>query len=297
MFRYVRYFTEKVLLIPHTNIVTKGFKTMRYFSAAIMAIAVVFLMPAQPAYGAKYDSYTAMGDSVASGAGLGASENAACDRDNESYPYLVADSLGIQVRSLACSGAKANNGILDPQELSGGKEVTAQLDAAFNRKKPDLITMTIGANDARWTGYLEFCKKAECGSENQSDFFKLLMLDLKGELYWMFGKMAYRSDWNPPKVLLNGYYNPLNLDGCAATEGFTKAELYWIDQRKRELNQTLRDVAAAYSNVEYVPMDFRGHKVCDPDPWVQGPNDPAPLHPNVKGQHAIAEANLKVLQQ
>ena len=35
---------------------------------------------------------------------------------------------------------------------------------------------------------------------------------------------------------------------------------------------------------------FTGHQLCSGDPWVQGPGDPAPLHPTATGELAIALA-------
>ena len=36
---------------------------------------------------------------------------------------------------------------------------------------------------------------------------------------------------------------------------------------------------------------FTGHELCTAVPWVQGPSDPAPLHPNAAGELAIALAD------
>jgi hypothetical protein len=36
---------------------------------------------------------------------------------------------------------------------------------------------------------------------------------------------------------------------------------------------------------------FTGHELCTSDPWVQGPTDPAPMHPNASGELAIALAD------
>ena len=36
--------------------------------------------------------------------------------------------------------------------------------------------------------------------------------------------------------------------------------------------------------------DFSGHELCAPQPYVQGLDEPAPLHPNARGQLVIALA-------
>jgi hypothetical protein len=40
---------------------------------------------------------------------------------------------------------------------------------------------------------------------------------------------------------------------------------------------------------------FTGHELCTADPYVQGPSDPAPLHPTATGELAIALADQQVL--
>ena len=40
---------------------------------------------------------------------------------------------------------------------------------------------------------------------------------------------------------------------------------------------------------------YTGHELCTADPYVQGPDDPAPLHPTATGELAIALADQQVL--
>ena len=40
---------------------------------------------------------------------------------------------------------------------------------------------------------------------------------------------------------------------------------------------------------------FTGHELCTADPYVQGPGDPAPLHPTAAGELAIALADQQAL--
>ena len=40
---------------------------------------------------------------------------------------------------------------------------------------------------------------------------------------------------------------------------------------------------------------FAGHELCTADPYVQGPDDPAPLHPTATGELAIALADQQAL--
>jgi len=40
---------------------------------------------------------------------------------------------------------------------------------------------------------------------------------------------------------------------------------------------------------------FTGHELCTAHPYVQGPGDPAPLHPTADGELAIALADQQAL--
>ena len=44
-----------------------------------------------------------------------------------------------------------------------------------------------------------------------------------------------------------------------------------------------------------IDPSFTGHELCTADPWVQGPGDPAPLHPTEAGELAIALADQQAL--
>jgi hypothetical protein len=44
-----------------------------------------------------------------------------------------------------------------------------------------------------------------------------------------------------------------------------------------------------------IPPSFTGHELCTADPYVQGPNDRAPLHPTAAGELAIALADQQAL--
>jgi len=169
------------------------------------------------------------------------------------------------------------------------------LDAAFADGVPDIITMTVGANDARWTQFLRKCQIATCGTAFDNASSKVLRGDLRVELYWTLYRIEQLSDGNPPTVLMNGYYAPFASAVCSGTEKITAAERNWLRISTTNLNQAIRSVANRFSFAQYVPVSFAGHEMCSTDPWVQGLNDPMPFHPTEAGQTAIADANLRVL--
>lgn len=244
--------------------------------------------------------YVALGDSVASGAGLSEAANASaedqvCDRSPQAYPYLIAQQLQTDVTHLACSGAKIDEGIYSEQRRSG-TEIPVQLDRAFINGTPDVITMTIGANDVRWTSFIRQCYAVRCGSSIDEARAKIYRGDLRLELYRALNQIEQRSDTTPPRVLLSGYYDPfVNLD-CVAVDRITMTEAAWLRQQSADLNQAIRSVVPYFDFVEYVPISFAGHELCAESSWIQGADGEAPFHPTAEGQAAIAEAFLNRLQ-
>jgi hypothetical protein len=63
-----------------------------------------------------------------------------------------------------------------------------------------------------------------------------------------------------------------------------------LEARLGQLNKVLQQGANLFGFGVATPR-FTGHGLCTPDPWVQGPTDPAPLHPNAAGDLAIALAD------
>lgn len=263
-------------------------------------MVVVFLAVVAPVTSvyaaAHYDRYVALGDSVASGAGLGANLSTTCDRSTLAYPSVLAAKLGTTVTNLACSGAKVDEGIYGSQER-GTTEIRPQLDVMFERGQPDLITLTIGANDVRWSSYLRDCYVYTCGSALDKARAVVYRADLRYELTKALLLIEQRSGSTTPTVLVNGYYTPFSRANCSATNEITRAEKQWIADQKGYLNDSLRVVVNSFDFATYVPVDFSGHRVCSPDTWLQGPNKTAPFHPNTAGQQQLANANLKILNR
>lgn len=245
--------------------------------------------------------YVAMGDSVAAGAGLsplaGATpEDETCDRSSEAYPYLVAERLQTSVVHLACSGAKVDEGIYGTQ-ARGGIRLPAQLPNAFTNGKPELMTITIGANDIRWNQFIRQCYVTRCGFAVDSARTKIYRADLRIELTQMLNQINTRSSGDPPRVLISGYYSPIASTECLAANRFTTAEVTWLNDQTARMNQAITSVIPLFSFAEFVPIDFTGHEVCSADPWVQGLEEAVPIHPTADGQAVIAESFLGVIDR
>jgi len=271
---------------------------MKYITVAIIAIIVLVGLNATNAGAAvklpAHPTYVALGDSVAAGAGLPTAD-AICARSPQAYPNQIAASLGASVTSLACSGAKVDEGLYGSQARAG-TILTPQIDQALSMSTPDLMTITIGANDARWIEFMTKCYVSTCGSTFDSAAAKVLRVDLRGELSAALYRIKNLSTSGvPPKVLISGYYNPLSNAQCLGEGRVTLNELSWIRNQTNSLNQAIRSVTPYFKNVTYVPISITGHELCSKDPWVQGIAAAAPLHPTAAGQAAIAQSFVKVI--
>lgn len=246
-------------------------------------------------------TYVALGDSIAAGAGLPigpAADDAVCARSPQAYPTLLATKINTTVTNLACSGAKDSDGIINGQ-ITQGVTVPSQLDRAFQNGVPNLITITIGANDVRWVQFIGKCYVDTCGGVGDTAAAAGYLTYFQGKLAYTLREIKERSgSQTPPKVLISGYYNPVTSTSCLGGQ-VTNAELRWINAQTDNLNKSIRQTVAATSKISswfkgtynfasYVPVSFSGHGICSQSPWVQNLTDPAPLHPNSQGAAQIA---------
>jgi lysophospholipase L1-like esterase len=236
--------------------------------------------------------YVALGDSVAAGAGLPLGStpgDALCGRAAEAYPQMVARQKGLAVQNLACSGAKVDEGIYGTQKVQD-TSIAPQLDAAFANGKPDIISMTIGANDVRWSQFIRDCYTWHCGSAWDEVRAGAYLLDLRWELYVALYQIWQRSDGHPPQVLITGYYDPFDGQTCAGLPTIDAREVAWLGGKAAALNKAIESTVQSVGFAQFVAVDFAGHGLCAADSWLQGLADPAPTHPTQAGQAALAAA-------
>ncbi len=243
----------------------------------------------------------ALGDSVAAGLGLPASANASaadqrCGRSTRAYSYIVARSIERPLQHYACSGATA--GDLYTIQRSGSPNMPAQLDAAFANGTPGVISITAGANDVNWAGFMRNCYKFNCNTTAFTAAADARRAVLHQKLHKAFNEIQARSKGSrTPIVVVTGYYNPLS-NACARNqENVTADEIRWIEDQLHKLNHTIRDTASRYNFVRYTEVSFKGHDICSNDPWIFGLSSPAAFHPNAEGQHAIAHAVVNAIRR
>ncbi len=134
-----------------------------------------------------------------------------------------------------------------------------------------------------------------CADGASTAYFQQHLATFASQYYQLLEQLATLP--SHPRVLINLYYNPFDLrQQCLTSEGLDAAKEKALGALLAALNQVLANGATAAAQIPVQP-DFTGHALCDPGPYVQGVNDPAPFHPTAAGELAIALADEQAQQQ
>jgi lysophospholipase L1-like esterase len=240
-----------------------------------------------------------MGDSTASGWGLPwvsspTALDKGCGRSSESYAADLATANGWNVLNLACGSATINDGLLGAQVLFNAQIAAPQFAIAEQATQAKLIIVSVGADDLQWGVMTQLCAaSAVCDDKISGAYFSQLLSSFTRSYYELLSELD-DLPWHPA-VLVNEYYSPFGTSlGCLSRYGMTLAKARALVSRLDQLNTVLTQGAGAFRFGVAQPR-FTGHELCDPDPYVQGPGDPAPLHPNAQGELAIALTDEQAL--
>jgi lysophospholipase L1-like esterase len=236
-----------------------------------------------------------IGDSTAAGWGLPwgqgpSQEDKACGRSPQAYAADLATANQWSVLNLACGSATVQNGLLGPEVLYDGKIAAPQLPRAEAATHARLIIVSVGADDLSWSVLARLCAAStRCDDKVSQAYFGQLLDTFTRNYYELLSEL----DRLPahPAVLVNLYYEPFGQNvRCLRTYGITPAKSKVMLSRLARLNAVLAEGAGLF-NFGVAAPKFTGHELCTAVPWVQGPGDPAPLHPNAAGELAIALAD------
>jgi hypothetical protein len=240
-----------------------------------------------------------IGDSTAAADGNPIAPNAsaldrACDRSTESYAADLAQVNNWNVLNLACSSATIQNGLLGPQVLPDGQVAPPQLTEAEQATHAKVIIVSVGADDVDWSVMTRLCvASAVCNDKVSTAYFNAQLSAFTRSYYQLLLDLANLP--GNPAVLVNEYYSPFGQDiGCLARYGLTAAKETVLLARLGQLNTVLAQGAQTFGFGVTQPS-FAGHQLCSAEPYVQGPGDPAPLHPTAIGELAIALADQQAL--
>jgi hypothetical protein len=242
-----------------------------------------------------------IGDSTASGWGLPWGPNPtaidqACGRSVDAYSHDLATANNWNVMNVACGSATIQNGLLGPQVLYNGEIAPPQLPEAEAATHAKVIIVSVGADDLQWGVMTQLCAAAQaCDDKISAAYFGQLLDNFTRSYYELLSDLDRLP--NHPAVLVNEYYDPFGTDlSCLSRYGMTPAKEKALVSRLGQLNTVLAQGASLFGFGVATPQ-FTGHELCTTDPYVQGPDDPAPLHPNAAGDLAIALADEQALPQ
>ncbi len=239
-----------------------------------------------------------MGDSTA--AGLGGPlladptpADQACQRSTTAFAITLARVNDWTVGNLACSGATIESGLLGRQ-YAGGRWIPPQLAVAKRAVDAEVVVLNVGANDLNWSVLVHVCAASTaCDDRAQAAYFQRLLDEFTRDYFELLRQLATLP--GDPLVLINQYYAPFDpaLD-CLDASGLTGAKLEVLLDRLSTLNAVIAGGAETFGYRSVLP-DFTGHELCSEQSYVQGLEEPAPLHPNARGQLAIALADERAL--
>lgn len=236
-----------------------------------------------------------IGDSTSAGWGLPwgpspTAEDKACGRSPESYAADLAAANQWNVLNLSCGSATVANGLLGPEVLFDGQVAPPQFPRAEAATRAKVIVVSVGADDLSWSVMTQLCAaSAVCDDKITAAYFTRLLDTFTRNYYNLLSDLDRLP--SHPAVLVNQYYSPFGASiGCLQKYAMTPAKVKVLLARLAQLNKTLAQGASLFGFGVAAPR-FAGHELCTTDPWVQGPDDAAPLHPNAAGELAIALAD------
>jgi lysophospholipase L1-like esterase len=291
---------------------------MRRLAAVIAVVSVVAAGAAGAGAAPAPFTYVALGDSFSSGEGVAPYLGAArtrCDRSTRAYATWVQPrGFTTTVYALASGGGKPSSDNRYGSDANvrsagsftwsfwacSGARARQALDGATELENADLVTLTIGGNDAGYVDVLVQCGLSRCNTPAFRSQRAAKIDALKATLEATYRAIATEAPH--ARILVLGYAQPFPAtraeQSCIGLRPFA-GEQDMLRALGVRLNGTIAgavaDVAEGGVNIGFVPVAarFAGHEVCGrKGAWMNGITfsttgfglDPRSFHPNLKGQ-------------
>jgi lysophospholipase L1-like esterase len=251
--------------------------------------------------------YVALGDSYTSAPRTGAEAGspAGCDRSDNNYPHLVAESLKpATFDDASCSGATTAN-LTGSQKTHDGTN-PPQLNSV--NASTTLVTLGIGGNDVGFIALAEQCITIHSNGSACKDKLTAGGHDqLEDRINATAGRIASVLDSihaKAPKarIVVVGYPTVLpDGNGCWPSLPIGSGDVGYLRDSLSKLNDTLKAQAKGHSaGFADTAAPSKGHDVCTASDtrWVEGviPTSKAiPFHPNEKGEQDMADVVEKLI--
>ena len=277
---------------------------------AVAALSVVMGLGAAPALAAPSDgdrrslSYVALGDSRAASPTT-LTQFQGCSRSDTAYPDLLAKTIGAtSFRTVACVGARGENITSAPQLRFDGFH-PPQIQAV--RPDADLITISIGANDANWGNLSRWCIAPIQGMDSQcrtnpfyvngvNDGLRALEASVDSSL------KAVRARAPRAVIAVVGQGGYFGNRGCYPANPASDADISFIrNSFLGRYNTILKKVSERHRAI-FVDIQNQvvGHDACSRDKWFEGfvpTSIYLGFHQNLKGNQAMARLIAEALPQ
>ena len=252
--------------------------SMRRLAVPIVTALAVILATALPARAAA-PTYTALGDSYASGTGTREyyTDSGSCQRSPHAYPALDAARIGATLTFAACSGA-TTSAVLNGQ--------VGSLNATTS-----YVTVSAGGNDIGWASVISRCALPwpyTCWAEidNAENQIRNTLPGRLDQLYSRIRALAPNS-----RVVVVGYPRLFNGEECNWIARISPGEQAELNAAA-DLLATTNQARAAARGFRFVDArgPFTGHAVCDDVEWLNGTSNPISesYHPNRAGHVGYA---------
>jgi lysophospholipase L1-like esterase len=266
-----------------------------------------------------------------------------CHTSPAAYGNLVAAAYGAAFTQFACTGASFDDGIATerasegtvyrPAEF-GNWERRTELNAAYDAANPDLVLITLGADDVDFSGIVTDCVEnayehywvdtaLECTEQSPGASVQELFVDRLpavaahyGQLVDWIGERARANGVPVPRIVFTNYPDPLPDPKvrCPDARMLYDPQVRYLASLLDEMNDLISTtierldedhvVVADVSEAYRPPND--DHRWCSPDPWAYGLSiyqftspssfrSLAPFHPTPEGQQAIAAGVLATI--
>ena len=251
--------------------------------------------------------YVNIGDSFSAGAGLGnlvPDSNTFCLRSASNFAHIVAARRTLTLDDVSCSGADTTD-LTNSQYLG----VPPQLDALSGVGRPRLVTVQLGGNDADlFSDAIRRCGDAAaddpygapCTERDSADLFASIDTTIFPSLRVALRRIKIGAQG--ARVLVVGYpYLVPRTTGCYPRVRVAAGDVPMVRKLENALNNSIRR-AADESGVQFVDVAAasNGRDACAaPETrWVEpqeGSRTAATMHPNERGQQAVADLILAAL--
>ena len=194
-----------------------------------------------------------------------------CHDSPDAYGQLVATAVEADFAQFACTGATFDNGIsaaeishghiwnttLRPAEF-GNWDTQQDLNAEYDTAKPDLVLVTVGADDLQFSAIVEACiengylyaggiESLECvdgnpGATVQQDYFDQLPVmeaNHRKLVSWIQARGAKAG--HVPKILFTNYANPFPPAGgtCPDTKFLYDQQVQYLSGLVENVNDAI----------------------------------------------------------